>query len=91
MQDETGDMEWADLDKEVMLARVERRKTEWATTKLSRCPVVEMVNTALERCESFIVTETLTATIEEVWKRVEVNRLLREMEGDMDILGKREE
>ena len=81
LHEELESMVWADLDRQVILARVERRKTEWATAKLSRCLVVEMVNTAVERYENLHLTEMLTATMEEVWKRVEVSRLLGEMEG----------
>ena len=85
MQEDTEDMEWADLDKELMLARVENMKKEWATTRMSRCLVLEMVNISVERCENLHITNMLAAILGEVWKRVEVNRLLGEMEADVDV------
>ena len=73
------------LDKELMLARVENMKKEWATTRMSRCLVLEMVNISVERCENLHITNMLAAILGEVWKRVEVNRLLGEMEADVDV------
>ena len=66
-------------------ARVERRKKEWATTRMNRCLVVELVNTAVEIFENIHLTEMLTDVMEEAGKRVEVNQLLGEMDGDMEI------
>ena len=73
-QEEMEDMEWADLEKEVMLARVRNRQIEWATTRMSRSLVLEMMNTAVEVMENHHITAMLTSVLEEVWKRVEVTR-----------------
>ena len=68
-----------------MLARVRNRQMEWATTRMSRSLVLEMMNTAVEEMENHHITAMLTSVLEEVWKRVEVTRLLGEMERDEEI------
>ena len=84
-QEEIEDMEWADLEKEVMLARVRSRQMEWATNRMCRSLVVGIMNTAVEVTENQHIAAMLTSVLEEVWKRVEVTRLLGEIERNLEV------
>ena len=76
---EQEDMEWVDGDREEKLARVERKKLEWATTRLCRSVLLGTVDDAVTRGENRHLVEMMDSLVEEAWRRIEVERLVREV------------
>ena len=78
-QVEQEDMEWVDGDREEKLARVERKKLEWATTRLCRSVLLGTVDDAVTRGENRHLVEMMDSLVEEAWRSIEVGRLVREL------------
>ena len=77
--DEQEDMDWEDRCRDEMLARVERKKLEWANTKMCRSVLMEVVNKTVTEVEIRHVVGLISSVIEESWKRIEVRRLVEEI------------
>ena len=76
LEPEPEEMDWQDRDREEKLARVERKKLEWASTKLSRSVLLDMVNDAVSLVENKHIVRMMSEVVEEAWRRVEVRRLV---------------
>ena len=79
MVEEQEDMDWEDRYGEEMIERVERKKLEWATTKICRSVLMEVVNNTVSEVESRHVVGLISSVMEEAWKRMEVKRLVEEI------------
>ena len=79
VQEEIKDMEWYNKDKEEKLERVKRKQLEWVSSKLCRSVLIEMMNESVEEVENRHVIEMVNSMVVESWKRLEVNRLVKDI------------
>ena len=76
LEPEPEEMDWQDRDREEKVARVERKKLEWASTKLSRSVLLDMVNDTVSFVENKHLVRMMSEVVDEAWRRVEVRRLV---------------
>ena len=65
LEPEPEEMDWEDRDREEKLARVERKKLEWASTKLSRSVLLDMANDMVSFVENKHLVRMMSEVVDE--------------------------
>ena len=73
------DMDWEDRDREEKLAMVERKKLEWAATRMCRSVLLDMVKDSVMIIENKHLVVMMAELVDEAWRRLEVTRLIGEI------------
>ena len=90
-QQEEYEMEWDNMDREEKLVRVERKQREWASTRLCRSTLMDVLDDAVKMVEERHVVEMVASMVDEAWTRLEVCRVIDEITRSEENIQKRVE